>query len=285
MSVDFALVKNFLSENNPIILVNIVQTKGSTPRDKDGFMLVSMAKIIGTIGGGALEYRAIERARKMLRDGENFCQLDFALGESNKQCCGGRVRLNLRLVDDNIAQNLLKKIKSQQEKLPNIYLFGAGHVGRALARLLEQMPYKTLLIDSRANISGNIGTGANLIINPFPESVIKQAEPKSAFVIFTHDHELDFLLAYEALERGDAKYIGMIGSKTKCAKFSNFYRKNNGKKENLANLTCPIGANYVQHIGDKRPEIIAALTLGEIIVNLADCGRDYGSKAKKQAGT
>ncbi len=258
-------IEQFISEQKLCILVSVSKVKGSTPRNIDAFMLISEQKSIGTIGGGRLEFLAIEKAQKMLVDNWSEQELEISLGRESAQCCGGFVKLKLQKLDDNLVADLLKSEKQKQENLPHIYLFGAGHVGKALASLLVQMPYNTSLIETRQNMMVDIMKPIKTILNPLPEMIVREAKANSAFVIFTHDHELDFLILSEILKREDAKYVGMIGSKTKRKKFENWFLKNDGASTQLAKLTCPIGD---AEIGDKRPEIIAALTLGEIISRL-----------------
>ncbi len=265
MELRAAKIEQFLAQNKSVILVSVKQVKGSTPRDIDAKMLVSANKSIGTIGGGKLEFSAIEKAQIMLKNKQGEQELEISLGIKSQQCCGGFVKLKLELIDENISQKLLEEAREQEETLPCIYLFGAGHVGIALANLLAQMPYKTTLIDSRGNLAPDNIANIELIISPLPEAIARAAKPNSAFVVFTHDHELDFLILSEILKINTVKYVGMIGSKTKKKKFESWFIKNAGTNQQLEKLTCPIGGNEV---GDKRPNIIAALTLSEIIGRL-----------------
>jgi xanthine dehydrogenase accessory factor len=95
--------------------------------------------------------------------------------------------------------------------------------------------------------------------------VVRAAPAGSAFVIMTHDHALDFLIAFEALGRADCAYVGMVGSKTKRAKFASWFLEQGGKREALERLVLPIGA---QGLGDKRPSVIAVLAAAEIMVQI-----------------
>ena len=97
-----------------------------------------------------------------------------------------------------------------------------------------------------------------------PEAELRAAPPGSAFVILTHDHALDFLLVREALLKGDAAYVGMIGSKTKRARFAHWLRQDLEREADplLEGLTCPIGAGGAN---DKRPAVIAAMVAAEIM--------------------
>lgn len=233
-----------------MIRVRIISAKGSTPREVGAEMFVSIGATTGSIGGGQLEYMAIDRARQMLTKGEDRAEMNIPLGPEIGQCCGGRVVLQL----DRAA--------ATSENHPDVLIFGAGHVGRALARALQPLPLNTTLIDQRAEELALAANGTTTCLTPLPEAEIRAARPGSAVVILTHDHALDFLLAAEALARDDLPYIGMIGSATKRAQFTRFARSRN---IDPARLVCPIGAGYSH---DKRPAIIAAFTAAELITRL-----------------
>lgn len=231
-----------------MIRVRVISARGSTPREAGAEMIVTAHATQGTIGGGQLEYMAIDRARQMLARGEAEAQMDIPLGPEIGQCCGGRVVLSLD-----------REAATPQDH-PDVRIFGAGHVGRALSALLQHLPVNALLIDSRAEELAR-ATGPTLL-TPLPEARIRAARPGTAVIILTHDHALDFLLAAEALARPDLAYIGMIGSATKRAQFTRFARD---RGLDPAPLTCPIGAGLSR---DKRPEIIATFTAAELMARL-----------------
>lgn len=235
-----------------MIRVRVSRAQGSTPRDAGAWMAVSGDDVTGTIGGGQLEYMAIDRARQMLRTGEDSATMDVPLGPEIGQCCGGRVMLAL----DRI-QNLPADPAGCA-----VLIFGAGHVGRALALALSPLPVAPLLIDQRAPELALAAPGIATRLTALPETEIRAAAPGSAVVIVTHDHALDFLLGAEALSRRDLAYTGMIGSKTKRAQFTRFAR---ARGIDPAPLICPIGAGFS---GDKRPALIAAFTAAEIMAKL-----------------
>ncbi|MBB1499206.1 xanthine dehydrogenase accessory protein XdhC [Paracoccus sp. MC1862] len=231
-----------------MIRVRITRARGSTPREEGAEMMVGAEAVTGTIGGGQLEYLAIDRARQMLARGEDRAVMDVPLGPEIGQCCGGRVELTLD-----------REPASPAPPKPSVLIFGAGHVGRALARAMLPLPVKLRLIDQRpaelalAEVPGEL--------TPLPEAEVRRAPARSAYVILTHDHALDFLIAAEALARGDAAYVGMIGSATKRATFSRFAK---ARGIDPAPLTCPIGGL----VRDKRPEVISAFTAAEIMATL-----------------
>ena len=256
-------IREFVGSAGPLSLVEVQSIHGSTPRDEGTWMLVGADKTFRTIGGGQLENMAIEEARKLLHaDKPEAMEIRIPLGPHIGQCCGGTVDLYIRVLEQAELENRINLVEEEMRKLPKVYIFGAGHVGNALTRTMSLLPVHPVLIDTReAEITdAPVGTDARLMA--LPEEAVRHAEPGSAFVILTHDHSLDFLIAREALSRHDAAYVGMIGSKTKRATFRNWLRRESDSEAEIERLVCPIGSARVR---DKRPEIIAALATAEIV--------------------
>jgi xanthine dehydrogenase accessory factor len=267
----------FLSQR-PMICAELTAVRGSSPRNAGTFMLISPTDIRGTIGGGALEYMVIDRAREVLRNGLPDDSLDIPLGPEIGQCCGGRVEIALRIVDDKLAARLLARVEIEAASRPHIYVFGAGHVGRALAAALAPLPFRTTVIDTRPDELTGLPETVEAKAVAMPEAVVRSAPENASYVILTHDHALDFLIAAEALKRHDAPYIGMVGSRTKRAKLRLWYIAEGGDPDDLARLILPIGAfGKSKAVGDKRPEVIAALAAAEILVHI---GRGEASKMR-----
>ena len=255
-------IREFLRREPGCLLVGISGVAGSTPRDTDAFMLVAAERLYGTIGGGQLEYMAIDHARRALRRGEPAQAMDVPLGPEIGQCCGGRVALTFTAVTPEVAAFLIARSDREMAERPHVYIFGAGHVGDALAMALSLVPVRTVLVDTREEeLSASNVEGIETCLTAMPEALVRDAPPGSAFVILTHDHALDFLIATEALRREDAAYVGMIGSKTKRATFKNWLSREIGSPELFDRLVCPIGGTAVK---DKRPAVIAALAAAEI---------------------
>jgi xanthine dehydrogenase accessory factor len=269
-------LKDFLASAGRVALVEVAGTKGSTPRETGALMLVSPTAIHGTIGGGQLEYMAIDKARQMLRsraasdriDVQEVCAtLDIPLGPEIGQCCGGRVEVAIRPVDERTAADLIAAAERQEEQLPHLYIFGGGHVGKALAAAVALLPVRAIVVETRAEELEGMPGGLETLLTPMPEAAVREAPAGSAFAVLTHDHALDFLIVAEALKRGDAAYVGMIGSKTKKATFRNWFLKTAGGTEmEFARLVSPIGGDAVR---DKRPAVIAALASAEMMTALA----------------
>ncbi len=255
-------IRAFLNRRPDSVLVEVTDVKGSAPRDAGAWMLVARDLIFRTIGGGQLEYMAIDHARKILLGGRDT-PMDVPLGPEIGQCCGGRVGLSFRRVSRGLTDELVGKVDAEIATRPHVYVFGAGHVGDALANALSFTPVRVVLVDTReAELMACDVPGVETCLSAMPEQVVRSAPPGSAFIVLTHDHALDFLIVTEALQRRDAVYVGMIGSKTKKATFKNWLKREVGNDNLFKNLICPVGGAVVK---DKRPEVIAALAAAEVL--------------------
>ncbi|MCK4204364.1 xanthine dehydrogenase accessory protein XdhC [Brucella pituitosa] len=255
-------IRAFLNKRPDSVLIEVTDVRGSAPRDAGAWMLVARDMIFRTIGGGQLEYMAIDHARKILAGGKDS-PMDVPLGPEIGQCCGGRVGLSFRRVNRGLAEELIAKVDAEIATRPHVYIFGAGHVGDALAYTLSLTPVRVILVDTReAELMAVDAPGVETCLAAMPEQVVRSAPPGSAFIVLTHDHALDFLIVTEALQRDDAVYVGMIGSKTKKATFKNWLKREIGRAELFENLVCPVGGSVVK---DKRPEVIAALAAAEVL--------------------
>lgn len=240
-----------LQHGEPCVLVTVIEERGSTPRNAGAKMLVSGARAWDSIGGGHLEYRALQIARDMLERGAQAPHLErFALGASLGQCCGGATVL------------LFEPLGRPQAR---IALFGAGHVGRALAPLLAALPCQLRWIDAReAELPAQIPAGVERVVNDEPVEEVGRMPPGSHFIVMTHDHALDLALTEAILRRGDFAWCGLIGSRTKRARFEHRLRERGIAAAQLERLRCPIGLPQVQ---GKLPMEIAIAVAGEVIAS------------------
>ncbi|MEX0409446.1 xanthine dehydrogenase accessory protein XdhC [Aquibium sp. LZ166] len=297
-------LKIFLDANPLVARVEVTEAKGSTPREAGTWMLVASSAIFGTIGGGQLEFMAIDKAREVLAlesppspprppgegegrreeagplirsfgapssrergEGGGGALLDIPLGPEIGQCCGGRVGLTISVVDDQVRSALITETEAADTRLPAVYVFGGGHVGHALAQALALLPVRATVVETRAEAIEDFPSDVATRLTAVPEELVREAPGGSAFIVLTHDHSLDFLIVAEALRRTDAAYVGMIGSATKKATFRSWYLKTaGGGEEDFSRLVCPIGGDAVR---DKRPAVIAALAAAEILAALA----------------
>ena len=261
MTVRPEAVDRFRSDQPMAALARVEGTHGSTPREPGTWMVIGAQLTLGTVGGGQFEYMVIDAARAMLARGQDSETLDIPLGPEIGQCCGGRSVLSLARLRPEGWAALRAVAEAERRALPQVHIFGAGHVGRALAATLALLPVRPLLVDQRTEELRLAPVGVDVMLTPLPEEVVRMAAPGGAFVVLTHEHALDFLVVREALARGDAAYVGMIGSRTKRASFHHWLRREGGGVDNSA-LVCPIGAAGRP---DKRPEVIAAFVAVEIM--------------------
>lgn len=243
------------------IMVTVVEHKGSTPRDSGTKMLVTRSSCYATIGGGHLEYKAMELAREMLAKGERQLRIErFNLGASLGQCCGGMATLMLEPV--------------VQDK-HHLVLFGAGHVAKALVSVLSGLPFRITWIDEREDeFPAQLPEGVTRVVSDDPVGEIDGQPANSFYLVMTHNHQLDFELAARILKRGDARYFGMIGSRTKRKRFEYRLRERDFDEQTVASMVCPIG---LAEVGGKHPAEIAVSVAAQLIA----CYQDHkvGSKA------
>jgi xanthine dehydrogenase accessory factor len=272
MTMRSAQAETFFGSAKPVVRVALTRVRGSSPREAGTEMFVSQDSLLGTIGGGHLEHIAITQGRTMLAEGTLSCKLDLPLGPEIGQCCGGRVELTLTRMSRSDRTSVLASLKAEEDALPNVYIMGAGHVGRAIANLLQHAPVNCVLVDMRKEELAQCEARVDMRLRAIPEIEIYNAPQGSAFIVLTHDHGLDFLLTSAALELGHAAYVGMIGSATKRAKLRSWCNSHcNGLS--IDRLTCPIGATDSR---DKRPEIIAAFVAAEVLTALTTGARAAG---------
>ena len=244
------------------VLVTIIEERGSTPRNAGSKMVVTAERIFETIGGGHLEYKAMEMAREMLASRSQDTRLErFSLGASLGQCCGGATVLLFEPMGQPQAQ---------------IAVFGAGHVGRALVPLLASLPCKVRWIDSRENeFPEHIPAGVEKIVSDEVVDEVENMPPGSYYIVMTHNHQLDLELTAAILKRGDFTYYGLIGSKTKRVKFEHRLRERGFADTLMARMRCPMGLAEVK---GKLPVEIAVSIAGEVI---ATYNASFGQDVKK----
>lgn len=268
------ILRRLLAEGEPAVLATVAAVKGSTPREAGAAMLVTREAAFGTVGGGRLEWEAIAQARNLLAAGRSALSLELPLGPAIGQCCGGQVTLRLRHAADAELAELEAAETAAAAHLPAVLLFGAGHVGRALAAALAPLPLRVRWIDGRAQEFPEPPLpGLAVVVTDRPLAEIERAAAGTAFVVLTHSHALDFALCSTVLERGDFAYLGLIGSSTKRRRFERGFRELGIPEERVARLVCPIGGSALR---DKRPAVIAALTAAELLLALV--GRANGQE-------
>jgi xanthine dehydrogenase accessory factor len=310
-----------------VIRVVVVRTQGSTPRAAGAAMCVDAVTANGSIGGGALEFDAISRARAVLAEGVPpwWRELrSLPLGPSLGQCCGGHVTLLLEAVPDSeeVARPgtvLLRAVgdglpplmyggarqeprttpepsRSLQREIPAavlrvadamlagrrllevvlippargetawviepappakhpLYLYGAGHVGRALVHALDGLPFAIRWIDTAADrFPIAVREDVACVVAAQPELPAATAPPGALHLVMTYSHPLDLAICHAVLAAGQSAQLGVIGSETKRARFLKRLAEAGIAPEQLTRLTCPIG---LPGIRGKEPASIA----------------------------
>lgn len=280
----------------PAMVIEVQEIRGSTPRGEGTRMLVSALGVEGTIGGGHLEWQAVALSRDALRDAVNspptpprsWAQT-FSLGPTLGQCCGGSVRLAFEpLSEATLARWTMPPARFHLE------LHGAGHVGQAIARLLTDVDCTVRWIDERPGDEGAahgsedvhaadpIGVPDAYALSLLPEHIrflptdaapdeVADAPPGACHLVLTHRHDLDLRIVEAILRRGDAAFVGMIGSKTKRAKFEHRLSAQGFSDAALQRLVCPIG---LPGIAGKEPAVIAISVVAQLLHGLPPLPED-----------
>ncbi|GAA1822033.1 xanthine dehydrogenase accessory protein XdhC [Agromyces salentinus] len=258
--------QQFRAARTPSVIVTLATVRGHAPRNGGAKMVVSDGAVFGTIGGGNLEATAVARARDLLSGGGAEPELmtltlsDRVTTEYGVQCCGGEVTI------------LLEPVRP----LPVVAVFGVGHVGLELARILSRQQVELHLVDSRAEmlaperigmpgVSGpladTVGT-VHLHGLPVPESALGLLPLGAHVLVMTHDHVEDLAIVEAALVTEGLASIGLIGSTSKWARFRARLREAGHDEAVLARVETPIG---IAGIRSKDPAAIAVSVAARVL--------------------
>ena len=168
---------------------------------------------------------------------------------------------------DNSPRTPIPEVRRLSELMqparPKLVIFGAGHVGQAVARAFAPLPFDLEWLASREDLRPEAGgTHAEILSEDDLEACIEAAPPGVLFAVFTHSHDLDYRLTRAALAKGDFGYLGLIGSRTKRARFDSRLKADGITDAQLARLTCPIG---LQTLRSKAPAVIAVALAAELL--------------------
>lgn len=248
--------------SRPACVVRITAVHGSVPRATDASLVVDADGFGGTIGGGHLELEAIRLAREKLATTADFPvdERRFPLGPSLGQCCGGAVELRFSPLTDAD----LPALAALEPPRRNVWLYGAGHVARAIVYALLPLPFEIHWVETRDEM---------LPEGPFPPHVVlhhtedaaaevTQAPAGACHLVMTHSHAIDFDIVQAVLARGDAAYCGLIGSATKRITFERRLAARGIADDRIASMVCPIG---IADLPGKRPEVIAVAVAAQLL--------------------
>lgn len=231
------------------VIVTLIGTRGSTPRESGSKMLVTAEQSYDTIGGGHLEFKAIQRARELLLGQQDDQILEqYPLGATLGQCCGGQV-------------SVLFEFFAPRGK--EMLVFGAGHVAKALIPVLAGLPLRVRWIDNRDDmLPQQVPANISTCMTDDPVAEVATAAPGAYMLVLTHNHQLDFELAEAALKRGDSGFLGVIGSATKARRFRQRLEHRGFDQGQIERMVCPVG---LAEVGGKRPMEVAVSIAAQII--------------------
>ncbi len=255
-------------ERVPAVLVTVATVRGHAPRDAGAKMVVSADSTWGSVGGGNLEETAIARARDLLAGNAaapeqiTISLNDVTRTDHGRQCCGGEVALLLEPVPVRTS----------------VAVFGLGHVGGELARILVRHDVELHLVDSRAAqvdeaVLVPLRDGPATVVAhyaPLPEVILGQLPRGTHVLVMSHDHAEDFALCDEALRCGHLGSIGLIGSSAKWRRFERGLGIEGHSDDVIARICCPIGdPAVVERLGGaKQPAAIALAVATEVLAGV-----------------
>ncbi|WP_255769118.1 xanthine dehydrogenase accessory protein XdhC [Pseudarthrobacter sulfonivorans] len=257
-------LQHLRTAGRPGVLATVSEVRGHAPREAGAKMVVGADATWGSIGGGNLEATVVDRARDMMARGitapENceFALNEHASTEHGRQCCGGKVRV------------LLEPFLS----LPTVAIFGVGHVGYELGRILSRIPMTLYLVDSReeqlaparlADVTSGVAD-VRSVHTPVPDSFLGDLPAGAHVFIMSHDHAEDFLLCHAALRRPDLASVGLIGSRAKWIRFRQKLAAEGFSEPEMDRIQCPIGLPEVQ---GKAPAVIAVSAAAGLLHHIA----------------
>ena len=245
----FEAIKECEQQGKAYVIATVLGVSGSSPRDQGSKMVITSDEEIDTLGGGHLEYKVMEDAREVIAGGEAGNHIKhYPLGASLGQCCGGSVTV---LLESFVSQGL------------NLTVFGAGHVAKALMKILGDMPGQIRWVDNRIDMFGlNVPTNVQVMYLESPVDMVATLPANSQVLILTHNHQLDFELCCRAIEHGKLRHIGLIGSMTKAQRFKKRLQHRTYSEEQVAQIICPVG---LKDVPGKLPMEVAVSIAGQLI--------------------
>jgi xanthine dehydrogenase accessory factor len=264
----------------PAVRIVVGRVQGSVPREAGAWMAVFDDALVGSIGGGKLEFDAVADARALLAGQPVVQERRFALGPSLGQCCGGVVWLRYQRLQPADLPALRRQLQQDADAHLPVALFGGGHVGAAIVRLLGALPVRTHWIDSREEV---FPAGLPLNVRCEHSEPVQGAVPtlqsgsRVLIMSFSHAEDLDIVAAClkRRRERADLPYIGLIGSRTKWAAFRRRLEARGFGADDLAAVTSPIG---VPGVVGKEPEVIAVAVAAQLLQQRPVEGSTRGPK-------
>jgi xanthine dehydrogenase accessory factor len=247
----FSALAEALERGEDVALVTIVASTGSTPQRVGAKMLVyADGRTVGTIGGGCYENDAFWKARETITSRRPLnikYELTDDIAEESGLICGGQMEVFIEPVEPS----------------PDVYIFGAGHVGQCLGRMAHETGFRVHVVDDREKFASEerFGAGVDVIVDDIPGWLEGHRLPSTAYAVIVtrgHKHDLD---ALRALVASPLRYVGLIGSRAKVRRIFDALREEGASDDALARVHAPIGLD----IGAITPQEIAVSILAELI--------------------
>lgn len=298
--------------NEPFARVVVAGSQGSVPREVGTSMLVFQDDVQGTIGGGALEFEAIRKARNALATGQDLLER-LPLGPGLGQCCGGAVTLVTEVFDatcpKDMAEVYARPLPGGDPAMPmsvrrvltrarnasempapgildgwliepvlrpkrDLWVWGAGHVGRAIVGVVSPLPdFRVFWADvDETRFPEDVPAGVETLVAANPADLVSLASRNAEHLVLTYSHALDLELCHRVLSQ-PFQSLGVIGSATKRARFRKRLAALGHAPNQIDRMVCPIGDPSL----GKHPQVIA-LSVAETLVR----GRDLGERHMEQ---
>ena len=247
----FAALAEALEQGEETALVTIVASNGSTPQRVGAKMLVyADGRTVGTIGGGCYENDAFGRAREAIASKRPVTvkyDLNDDFAQESGLVCGGQMEVFIEPV----------------EASPEVFIFGAGHVGYCAAKLAHEVGFRVHVVDDREKFANTerFGPGIDVVVDDIPAWLAARRLPATAYAVIVtrgHRHDLD---ALRALTASPLRYLGLIGSKAKVRRIFDALQEEGLPADRLANVHAPIGLD----IGAITPQEIGVSIVAELI--------------------
>lgn len=267
MSAVFEALAEWTRVGRPCVIVTVVATAGSSPREAGAKMAVASDAFVGSIGGGQLELAALKIARSMIASSDAAPAIKtIALGPAVGQCCGGQVALYF------------------EPQMPiglSLAVFGAGHVAKSLIAKLADVPGRIDWIDPRAReFPEDLPSLVHKHVVDDPTGYVAELKAGTFTLVMTHSHELDYALISALLRRPDLPFIGLIGSMSKRARFEHRLAADGFDRQTIDRVICPIGIDGIE---GKHPSRIAISVAAQLLQMVPADAENHRTEASQWA--
>jgi len=290
-------LRDLLADGDAAVLVTVIAARGSTPREEGAWLALGHGGFAGTIGGGALEFEAMARAKRLIDEDVPWRRLvlDQSLGPGLGQCCGGHVQL----LFERISPAEMAVLESLPEDRPTwhplvsgekvhisagpgddakagylrparplsraLFVYGAGHVGRAVMAVTGDLGFTRYWVDIHPDrFPATMPDDVKMLVATDPARAAGQAPAGAVHLVMTHSHALDQAICETLMQKAVFGFLGLIGSATKEARFKRRLAETGIDKAMLEKLVCPVGIRSVKGKDPARVALSIAAQLASL---------------------